>query len=120
MKKKGVWIALVAAMVGSISLTCLATGMQQETQETQLQGEAYGGLQDGETIDLSAFCNDVTKSLEFAEFMKGLDENTQKTLVIPEGKTLVLNHYFTIPSNTTPSDREISIVINSTTGTGRS
>ena len=101
MKKKGVWIALVAAMVGSISLTCLATGMQQETQETQLQGEAYGALQDGETIDLSGFCNDVTKSLEFAEFMKGLDENTQKTLVIPEGETLVLNHYFTIPSNTT-------------------
>lgn len=101
MKKKGIWIALVAVMVGSISLTCAATGMQQETEETMLQSEVFGSAEDSETIDLSAFCNDVSKSQEFADFMKGLDESKEKTLVIPEGKTLVLNCYFTLPSNTT-------------------
>ena len=100
MKKKGVWAALVAVMVGSISLTCMATGMQQE-EEKNLSVEVSGSTEENTTIDLSAFCNDVSKSQEFYEFMKGLDESVQKTLVIPEGQTLVLNHYFTIPSNTT-------------------
>ena len=101
MKKKGIWIALVAVMVGSISLTCVATEMQQETEETMLQNEISGSAEDTEIIDLSAFCNDVSKSQEFADFMKGLDESKEKTLVIPEGKTLVLNRYFILPSNTT-------------------
>ncbi|MBQ3515152.1 MAG: hypothetical protein IJA32_15360 [Lachnospiraceae bacterium] len=100
MKKKGVWAVLVAVMVGSISLTCMATGMQQE-EEKNLPVEVSGSAEEGTTIDLSAFCNDVSKSQEFYEFMKGLDESVQKTLVIPEGQTLVLNHYFTLPSNTT-------------------
>ena len=65
------------------------------------------------TYDLSAYCNQVEKSQEFAEFLAGLDEETPKILVIPDNQVLVLNHYFTLPSNTTLQGGTIEFVADS-------
>ena len=99
-KKRSLGVLLAVGILAvNISLSCVASQMQPENQEVIVLGESSGA--ESERIDLSQFCNDVGKSEEFAAFVKNLDETKEKTLVIPEGKTLVLNRYFTVPSNTT-------------------
>jgi hypothetical protein len=51
------------------------------------------------TYNLAKYCEDISQTTAFQTFMNGLD-NTPKVLWIPRGKTLVLNKYFFIPSNT--------------------
>ena len=65
------------------------------------------------TYDLTSYCNQVEKSQEFVEFLAGLDEETPKILTIPDGKVLVLDHYFTLPSNTTLQGGTIEFVADS-------
>ena len=65
------------------------------------------------TYDLSAYCNQVEKSQEFAEFLNSLDEAAEKTLIIPDGQVLILDRYFTLPSNTTLQGGAIEFVADS-------
>lgn len=99
MRKRSAALLAAIVLIGSISNPVRAQVIPVE--ETVTCSENSAENLENETIDLSQFCNQVDKSQEFAEFMKNLNEDESKVLVIPEGEKLLLNCYFTIPSNTT-------------------
>ena len=108
------WISVLLVVIilsGSISLPASAqTAPAEEGISCSFNSIEMSDSLENETIDLSEYCNQLEKSQEFADFMKELDEEKNKVLIIPDGQTLKLNCYFTIPSNTTIQGGAIEFV----------
>lgn len=108
------WISVLLVVIilsGGISLPASAqTAPAEEGISCSFNSIEMSDSLENETIDLSEYCNQLEKSQEFADFMKELDEEKNKVLIIPDGQTLKLNCYFTIPSNTTIQGGAIEFV----------
>ena len=66
------------------------------------------------TYNLKKYCNNVDATQDFIKFVNSLDETESKLLIIPDDKTLLLNSYFPIPSNTTIQGGAIEITSDAT------
>lgn len=64
---------------------------------------------DTTVYNLEEYCDNVDLTQNFLKFVKSLNETENKLFIIPEGKTLLLNNYFPIPSNTTIQGGTIEI-----------
>ncbi len=80
----------ISKVLDDESVALAASSTEMNVEESKTVDKVY---------DLLAYCDDVSKTEEFIMFLNSLDEVENKILQIPEGHSLILNHYILLPSN---------------------